>query len=902
MSPVMPPAAFTTPLPLALSSPRAHGARRVLLCRSPAALRARTRMRTGPADAAPGPDAVPLGGSRDDPLGGNEDAGEMPPFVGGRKDPVPPAEFEDADDAANKGMAEKAGIQDDLLHGLEEGDLGEMMQRSAKDAAKAKDTVVKKTADAGKSVENEAAKPKVFVKRTADAGKSVVEKPAKKKDNVAEKAAAAAPEEVTGGTSLKMTPEQIERSKAARAAAAKAAEEKDAKKKASTKELLAKAQQLLVTIGTKTGTFALGQKARANAEVIVEDTIKLGESEKATQTDKVKSSAAGAAKAVVATVTKGWEDNVVPQVKEKLPEEYSSFTNKAFAAAAVGLFVAVALLPSLFSGGGQPAKETTNKKKLDTETAVLEKKLARDRSMSSSYSGSSRSAAQKGVFPPEEKLPSSIPKAREAPKSVAPSMKVAEVKKSESTADEATPSSVTVTSPKSAEPVPPPVKEVTPPKPQPLAEPMKQADVTPAIVMSSITKALGTKAVLVSSVSFDSLSSEPTVVLEVSKAYHRLPVVEQKQIAEKALKTTRMLGYERVSFIEADTGVQVAHAGVDIDLEDETENLRAEVGSLRKQNDKLAAQNANQEAQLDTTKTRLDDERDEFVAQRSELEQKIKNMQNENAGLIDDLAEAKEEIAKIPDRLALEERTLQAEKKSEKLTDTVEMLSSQLTKARADEARAKQVEVESLAAVKEANRVKSESLAAVAGQIEQAKAEAQRRATQEIAETQNDAKVAVEAANKRVVEVEDTMTAAQRQSSRMLEDTTKSYEQRLVEEAKAKTTEVKTIQDKYETMLEDIQRRAKADLDAFQKEADKKMQAAMKESRATADSLMKERDQALKETEKSEARSEKAATKAAREKENLQSKIAKLDAKLKGKAPAEPAPAPEVKQAVGAGN
>lgn len=887
-------------------------------------------MRAGPSDAAPGPDSVPLGGSRDDPLG-KEDVGEMPHFVGGRKEPVRPAEFEDEEDATNKGMAEKAGAQDDLLAELEEGGIGDMMGRGGKevgkaigdkvaevkdaakdvgdDAAKAKDTVVKKTADAGKSVVNEAAEAKVFVKKTADAAKSVVDKAEEAKGTVAGKAASdtvaakSAPANAAGETSLKMTPEQVEKSKAARAAAAKAVEEKDAKKKASTKELFAKAEQLLVNIGTKTGAFALGEKARANAEVIVDDTIKLGEKENATQTDKVKASAAGAAKAVVATVTKGWVEKVVPQVREKLPQEYSNVTTKAFAAAAVGLFVTVALLPSLFSGGGPPAKETAKKKKLDAETTVLEKKLNRDRSMSSSYSGTSRSAAQKSVFPPEQKLPSSIPKAPEVPKSVAPATKVAEDSKSERIADAAKPAppaSTTRIPPKSVEPIPPPVKEVTPPKPQPQAEPMKRADVTPAIVMSSITKGLGTKAVLVSSASFDSLSAEPTVVLEVSKAYHRLPVVEQKEIAEKALKATRTLGYERVSFIETGTGVQVAHAGVDIDLEDETENLRAEVDALRRQSDKLAAQNSNQEAQLDTFKTRLDDERDEFAAKRSELEQKIKNIQIENAGLLDDLAEAKEEIAKMPDRLALEERTLEAEKKSEKLTDTLEMLSSQLTKARGDEASAKQVAVESVAAVKEADRVKSEALASVAGQIEQAKADAQRRATQDIAEAQNDAKVMVEAANKRVFEVEDSLAATQRESSRILEDTTKSYERRLADEDKAKTTEVKTIQDKYEGMLEDIQRKAKADLDAFQKEADKTMQAAMKERKAMVDSLMKERDQALKETAKSEARSEKEAAKATREKEGLQSKIAKLEAKLKGKAPAEPAP--EVKQEVGAGN
>ncbi|CDF36912.1 unnamed protein product [Chondrus crispus] len=536
---------------------------------------------------------------------------------------------------------------------------------------------------------------------------------------------------------------------------------------------------------------------------------------------------------------------------------------------------------------------------LDADTAVLEKRLQRDRSSPSSYSASSRSSAGRGVFPPEDKTPA-LPKAAEVSKPAPLTPKAAEPK-TQSFADStkpAAPSTSAVTLQKPPESSTPPV---TSPKPQTQPEPLKKVDVTPPLVLSTVSKALGSNAGIVSSASFDSLSADPTVVLEVSKAFHRLPDAEQRKIADTALKATRPLGYERVSFIEAGTGMEVAHAGIDIDLEDEEENLRAQLAATRKQGDKLASANTNQEAEIDTLKTRLDEERDEFVAKRIELERQIKNMQQENGGLLADLAEAKEEISKMPDRLALEERTVEAEKKSEKLTDTVEMLSKQLTVARDDEARAKQVEQESLQAVKQAEKVKSDALASVAGEIEQAKDNANRKATQDIAEARQDAQTAMEASNKRVSEIENSAAVAQRESGKHLEDTTRSYEQRLQEEQKAKSVEVKSIQDKYEGLLVDMQKKASAELEAFQKEADKRMEASMKEANARLSSMTKERDQAAKETAKVESRLEKDSMKAARERDGLKAKIAKLEAKLKGDTTAQPKTEVEVKEEANVG-
>lgn len=718
-------------------------------------------------------------------------------------------------------------------------------------------------------------------------------------------------EALPANANLKMTPEQIEKAKAARTAALKAEEEKSRKKKERTRSFLANTEKIFVNLGNKTGVFKLGERARMSAEGIVQDAIALGQKEKPSQQEKLKASAATAAKSVVDTVVKGWEEKVVPQVRAQLPDEYGSVGNKALASVALGLFVAIALLPSLF--GGKP-QESPEKKKIEAETATLERKLGKERALSSYRS---RPASQNSIFPPDDEVASPKSKSpmrrktESSPtpgKAEAPSGKVAEDTRSQTGATEpvkpsvATPPAATVVPPSGA-PSAPPAAELSP-KPQTQEEILKPVETTPAMVLTAMSKALGSNAGLVSSASFDSLEAEPTVVLKVSKAFHQLPVEQQRVIADKALKASRTLGYERVSFIEVNTEMEVAHAGIDIDLEDEVDNLRAELIATRRQTDRLSMQSSRNEAEVEALKNRLAQERDEYASARGVLESRLLNLQRENMGLIDDLEEVKQEISKMPDRVALEERTVEAEKRSDMLSDTVDMLSKQLTKAREGEAKAKEAEANSLRAAKDAENARDETLASVTEKIERAQEEANGRATSDILSAQNEAKAATDLANKRVKDTEDILANSQRESGQVLEETKASYEKKLVAARESRDKETTSIQDKYEAMLKDVQRKAQADLDAFRKEADKKLEQALKEAKATATSLTRERDQAIKATEKAQSSGQKALAKVNKEKDSLQAQIAKLEAKLKNEANrAANAPVVEkVEETVGAGN
>lgn len=876
------------------------------------------RAAAGPADVSGGDDGVRTPGVP--PERGVEDEGEAAVIAGGKAarmgraagpvaggKAVSPGEFEvEEDDEEDAVQGLEAGVADgaDDLENIAGGasdNVGEIAEGSR--------TEMRKGVDA----------PPAVSAATAGVAKGpAVEKPAKKleTDAMAEKKDVSAEKETTGsatgkdvastvsepgaakGTAVKMTPEKLEKAKAVRAAAAKKAAEKSEQDVKSRRELFEKAEKLVVGVGEGTKAFEIGKKARDRVEAFVDESIKLGEAKDATQQDKLKSSAAAAARSLSSALGKRWEDDVAPVVQEKLPEEYRGFTKTALASSVVGFFVAIALLPVLFGGGGNNrATQTAAQKKIDTDTASLEKRLNRDRAPPGSSSKStvtSSSSASRGkpasVFPPEEKglapLPSSASKTTSSgqPSSLSAAKSVSSSEKTPTAKDGATsgtqPNAVAEAPSAKVEPVKNP-------------EPLKPSQVTPAMVMSSVTKSFGEKAAFVTAASFDSLSPEPTIVLEVTKAFHRLPAMDQRTLADTALKSARSLGFENVALVEAGTGVQVAHAGVDILLEDETANLRAELAALRKQSDKMATTSANEEVEIDKLKQRMDEERDEFAATRAELENVLKGVRSENTGLIADINDAKAEIAQMPDRQALEERTEEAERRSEKMAETVEMLSRQVTVARDGESAAIAAQAEAKILVEQADRTKTEALASVDSRIEASKAEAERRAKEAITASQEEARVSIEAADGRASKAEKALVDMQKASDDKLASVTSTLERQVVEErgaaekqlaqvTKSKDAEMQTIQSKYEAMLNDVQRKAKADLDAFQKEADSRMAAARKEAKSSMEALVKERDATQKELESTIARSKKEGLNAARERDTLKAKIEKLQAKSKG--------------------
>lgn len=704
------------------------------------------------------------------------------------------------------------------------------------------------------------------------------------------------------------TDKEKDKSRLAREEAVEAANSKNEQTAARNAKLRKNVEKVLQAVGEKSGVFGYGQTARAKAEVFVEDTIAAGEIPEASQQIKLKSSAATAAKTLIASLTTIWEARAVPFVCKQLPEELSDLSGRTVASAAVGVLVAISLLPSLFSGGpSAPKQKTAEVQKIESETAALEKKL--NRSRTSTYSSASRSP----VFPPDDG-PITPPKPPLRPSPPPPPVVA-------------------------TKPVPPPAPAPpvlpTPPVTPPQPEPNRIKEVTPEMTLSAVRKKLGTNSALVLSASFDSLYAEPTVALQVSKAFHSLPAGEQRRVAELALQACRGLKYERVTFTEEGSSRQVAQAGIDVDLEDETENLRAQVGSLIERSDMLAVQANQDEAQISSLNARIDEERSSFENERQTYEKSIASLRKENASLSDDLMEANDDIARIPDRMELEKRTLEAEENSSKMSSTVEMTSIQLADARKDEAVAQQTEADAIEkmkatvieknnAIKEAEarvmQIQKDAEARAEASIAQARKEAasvvqsgnekvnatvveknsaiqeaesrvlqiqkeaEARAEASIAAAKKEAASVTKSAEDRVRVAQEQMAASEKMATTKLEESSKAYDAQLTEQRVANEKELQSLQSQFKLKMDILQKNADTELASYRKDTNNTIASLKKENKSLEDSLATERDNTAKSLERIEAKATKAEEKALKVREGLEKRITQLQARLTGSA------------------
>lgn len=648
-------------------------------------------------------------------------------------------------------------------------------------------------------------------------------------------AAKDAPDESSPDTSvsLNLSPEQKEKARSARKAAAAAAQKKNSATIKRNEKLLANVGKVLIAVGERTRTIELGRTARARAEVAVNKAIADGEAKSAPRGVRLRASAASAAKSVVNNISKTWNDRVVPPIRQKLPKELGDVPSPALASAIVGAFVAIVLLPNLFSG---PVKKAPEVAKLDKDTAALEKKLARE-SERLTPRAMQKSPAEKEFFPsddaskPKARSGRAIKQAPQGPPLVAPPTSTPNPK---------------AETPKAETPKQNMSNSVTP-KPEPPKSPPMQTqperillkDVTPDLTLSTVRKKLGGNGNLVLSASFDSLYAEPTVALTVSKSFHDLPAPEQRRIAEVALQACRSLGYDRVTLTEEDTDRQVAQAGIDVDLEDETENMRAEIASMRATANRLAIRAADDEMTIGRLNSRLEEGRSLLAKKEADYGRNVAALRKENSELANDLEEAKDELAKMPDRMELERRTIEAEEKSDKMSNSVEMLSLELAKARGDEQTANQNAAQAVARADATSAEKDRAVAAADARSEQLRKEADARADDAIKMAQKEAKDSVDAANELVRVAEEKLQAVQKEAEGKTRDMTGMFNKQLADEKTARVKDVQAAQKEADKLANDAitkaQKEAKASIEQAEsraKQAEDNLAATQKDAAA----------------------------------------------------------------------
>lgn len=685
------------------------------------------------------------------------------------------------------------------------------------------------------------------------------------------KAADAKEADAKSSTSVKMSAEQVAAAEKKRETAARVAEKQKAADDAKVVKVLDKAEEILTAVGSKTGVFELGARAREGLEAKLDEASAVDldkvEKEKATQA-KIAAGAANALRKVSSVASEKWEAGVVPRLQEaivkKLPEgQGKRFGVKAISSAVVTAICGVVLLPLFLGGGGAPEK-TKKVKKIAQETTSLEKKLASKQRGNEvgEKSAVSGKADITSPFPADSETPKTVASSRaksktsfkttrpqqpaeaEAPAaaSSAPSSSsggslssaassvatgaatgAATATGAAATATGTAASLVGAAASKAPAPVATPAPGVTAtasaPAPAPVpapAAPEKPVSVTEAMAVGSIKTSLGSRSSYVVAGSFDTLAVEPTVVVEVTRAFNGLSAADKRSFADVALRSSRSMGYEAISIVETGTESELVHGGIDIDLEDETANLRAQLRSVQRQADKLATSNAGAESQLEAAQERLEEERVKFASEKVQLQNQLKVARGEVSSIGDELREAKNELAELPDRLALEKRTEAAENDARKMSDTIEVLGRQVTVARDAEQAAK------------AMASKSESFAAEADRrITAATADATKIADAKITENKAQSDAALNEAKSKLVNLEQSSAKAADVASKNYAEIKDSSERTLAETVQAKDAEIKTIeketektiQAKYEALLSDMQKKANAELDRYNAEA-----------------------------------------------------------------------------------
>lgn len=623
---------------------------------------------------------------------------------------------------------------------------------------------------------------------------------------------------------LNFSQEQLEKARSARRAAASEAEKKSAAERDRNKKLRANIEKVINVFGKTTRAFELGRYARTRAEKAIEGTISKGKEKSASSTAQLSASAASAAKSLVVSADKTWNKRLVPPLRKQLSPEFSDISSSALASSVIGVFIAIIFLPSLFSSPSKSPSKSPEVAKLDRDTANLERKLNKE--SRSTPQGTKRNTPEKTPFPPE-KAPTTSLSTEKTTKQTVPSQPPSPPPPTFN-AKKPTPDGQNIdkTTSETSKPVPPSRTST-----QSQAERILLREVTPDSTMSAVARKLGANANLVLSASFDSLYEEPTVALTVSKKFHTLPPEEQRRITEAALLACRSLGYERVTLTEEESGKQVAQAGIDVDLEDETENLRAQLTSMRATADRLALRAADDEVTIGSLKARLEESRDQNARQQAEYARSITTLRKDNADLADDLAEAKDELAHMPDRMELEQRTIAAEAKSEKMASSVEILSLELAKARNDQAAAERKASEAIARAEAAVSEKKQAIAAADGRSAQASKEADARANNGISAAQREARNAIDAANERVREAEEKLRTVQSEAEKKMRDETAVFNKQLEDERAARLRDVQNKQ-------KEADKRASEAIALAEKEARASVDAADSRTKAAEDKLV----------------------------------------------------------------
>jgi hypothetical protein len=514
---------------------------------------------------------------------------------------------------------------------------------------------------------------------------------------------------------------------------------------------------------------ALGGGARARLDAAIDEILKNTDPQQAS-----KRRAVSVLKGAADTTWIWWRTQAIPRfIRPRLPEPLALRSDEAVAAGLHALFFVVFFaLPGLFHGSPGTEKEALIKRReLESQTSRLEQRLSRP---------------SDGTQAPEKKprdQGTQMNGTRSAPKSFATKGGVPSELSTRGSGRE----------PSAAVP------------PRALGNVVAALrDALPAEQRDWISEA-----------SYDSLSAEPLIVVEVRPStFFKSTPSDQIAFTTKLLDAAQKLGVNALRLVDGEGNTVASAGGRTVALSGTERRLQTEIRALRKELERAGAETAAARSETAAAREELAMAKETYAKERAELERNLQAIKAENVRLAADLQDAQRELEQQPEREALLARAEHAEEERQKYAVAVESLGEQVAEARSAQQKAEQEAAQARSKEAEAKEQLRSALndieAKLEGQRAQFAAEQQQLKAQhekELAAAREEAQAEIRRLRDALAHAEQSKAEAVSQARSETQAEIEQLRKRLAEAAKERETAVAAAKQEAAQSMQALEKR-----------------------------------------------------------------------------------------------
>jgi hypothetical protein len=526
---------------------------------------------------------------------------------------------------------------------------------------------------------------------------------------------------------------------------------------------------------------ALGGGARARLDAAIDEILKNTDPQQAS-----KRRAVSVLKGAADTTWTWWRTQAIPRfIRPRLPEPLALRSDEAVAAGLHALFFVVFFaLPGLFHGSPGTEKEALIKRReLESQTSRLEQRLSRP---------------SDGTQAPEKKprdQGTQMNGTRSAPKSFSTKGGVPSELSTRGSGRE----------PSAAVPPRAPAPEPSTLSPRALGNVVAALrDALPAEQRDWISEA-----------SYDSLSAEPLIVVEVRPStFFKSTPSDQIAFTTKLLDAAQKLGVNALRLVDGEGNTVASAGGRTVALSGTERRLQTEIRALRKELERAGAETAAARSETAAAREELAMAKETYAKERAELERNLQAIKAENVRLAADLQDAQRELEQQPEREALLARAEHAEEERQKYAVAVESLGEQVAEARSAQQKAEQEAAQARSKEAEAKEQLRSALndieAKLEGQRAQFAAEQQQLKAQhekELAAAREEAQAEIRRLRDALAHAEQSKAEAVSQARSETQAEIEQLRKRLAEAAKERETAVAAAKQEAAQSMQALEKR-----------------------------------------------------------------------------------------------